>query len=148
MTTNQILNKKRPINFHYNLFDSKERTAKTIIIQEEPNYLAKSFIKIPIYSDVTNEKIGYRVSNQVIKQVQPELFLYRHHITFYFLENNSSITWLDNFESKSRLIVSGNTEDYSTIESATGEYVGSKGTVSLVFQENGDINITIIFNVN
>ena len=53
------------LNFHFNVKNSENRI-ETVVVNEEPNYIAHSFLQIPIYDNFDVE-IGYKISDDYIQ---------------------------------------------------------------------------------
>jgi len=135
------------LQFYFNLHDP-EAFSKTLVVNEsDTEYIAHAFIKVPIY-DNFDIKIGYKVSDDYIQQLGPNVYSVRINSTYHFL-NGGSISWQFSFLNDKPnyyypLIVS----NASNIVSATGKYFGKNGAVSLIALEDGRRDVTIGFNFN
>ena len=67
-----------PLSFYFSTKDS-QFSSKTIVVQETPRYISHSFVEAPIY-DFSEKKIGYKVSDDYIQQVDNNKFIVRLHL--------------------------------------------------------------------
>ena len=133
------------LSFHFNLNDPKNKS-KTIVVNDSPtDYLAHSFISVPIY-DNFNIQIGYKVSDDYIQQISDNLYSIRINSTYHFL-SGGSISWQFCFlNNKPNYYYPLNVSNASNIISTTGQYFGKTGVVSLIAKEDGSRDVTIGFN--
>jgi len=134
------------LQFHFNLHDP-EASSKTLIVNDsETEYIAHAFIKVPIYSNSNNIKIGYKVSDDYIQQLGLNLYSVRISSTYNFLDG-SSISWQFSFlNDKPNYYYPLNVCNASNIVSTTGKYFGKTGIVSLIARNDGRRDVTIGFN--
>jgi hypothetical protein len=132
-----------PLSFYFSTKDSNFQT-KTNVVQETPNYISHSFVETPIY-DFSDKKIGFKVSDDYIQQVETNKYIVRLNNTYY-IEGKGSISWLYVFENnKPEIYYPVNVEAASTIISGTGEYFGKTGTVTLFPKPDGTRLVTVSF---
>ena len=118
--------------------------ANTVVVEEKPRYISHSFVETPIY-DFSDKKIGYKVSDDYIQQVETNKYIVRLNNTYY-LEGKGSISWLYVFENnKPEIYYPVNVQAASTIISGTGEYFGKTGTVTLFPKLDGTRLVTVSF---
>ena len=122
-------------------------TSETIVLKETPNYIAHAFVKTDIFDYYTDERIGYKVSDDYVQQVEDNKFIVRLNNTYYFDNgSNGSISWMYSFISDTNEIyypvdVPVNTNIIST----TGDYYGKTGSILLIPLEDGMRDVTITF---
>jgi hypothetical protein len=132
-----------PLSFYFSTKDQNFKT-NTVVVQETPRYISHSFVETPIY-DFSEKKIGYKVSDDYIQQVDNNKFIVRLNNTYY-IDGKGSISWLYVFENnKPEIYYPVNVEAVSTIISGTGEYFGKTGTVTLFPKTDGSRLVTISF---
>jgi len=132
-----------PLSFYFSTKDVNFQT-NTVIVQETPRYISHSFVETPIY-DFTEKKIGYKVSDDYIQQVDKDKYIVRLNNTYY-IEGKGSISWLYVFENNvPQIYYPINVAAASTIISGTGDYFGKTGTVTLFPKEDGSRLVTISF---
>jgi len=54
--------------------------------------IAHAFVQTPIYDETSGDRIGYKVSDDYVQQVSPDVYIIRLQNTYYF-ENRGSISW-------------------------------------------------------
>jgi hypothetical protein len=134
------------LNFNFNI-NSPDSYTKTIIVNDSP-YVAHCFLKIPIY-DNFNTKIGYKVAEDYIQELSDNKYAVTINSTYYFINNNSTISWQFNFiNNLPNYYYPLNQINSSNITATTGEYFGKTGIVSLIAKEDGSRDVTISFNFN
>jgi hypothetical protein len=135
------------LQFHFNLHDP-EASSKTLVVNDsDTEYIAHAFIKVPIY-DIFNVKIGYKVSDDYIQQLGPNMYSVRINSTYNFL-NGGSITWQFSFiNDKPNYYYPLDVVNASNILSTTGKYFGKTGVISLIAKADGRRDVTIGFNYN
>lgn len=134
------------LKFHFDLNDPKGYS-KIFIINDKP-YIAHSFIQVPIYDDF-NVKIGYKTADNYIQQVDENKYSIRISSTYNFFNNNSSINWQFTFLTDTPSYKYPTDKiNASNIVSATGDYFGKSGVVSLKAYDSGLREVTIGFNFN
>ena len=132
-----------PLSFYFSTKDSDFKTT-TVVVQEKPRYISHSFVETPVY-DFSDKKIGYKVSDDYIQQVDTNKYIVRLNNTYY-IEGKGSISWLYVFENTvPEIYYPINIEAASTIISGTGEYFGKNGTVTLFPKTDGTRLVTISF---
>jgi hypothetical protein len=132
------------LNFHFNVKNPENRIA-TVVISEEPNYIAHSFLQIPIYDNFDVE-IGYKISDDYIQQIGENQYIVRINST-YHIKNKGTISWFYSFlNDKPNFYYPLNVPNASNITSTTGDYFGKTGAVSLTAYEDGNRDVTIVFN--
>ena len=132
-----------PLSFFFSAKDPDFKTT-TVVIQETPRYLSHSFVETPIY-DFNNKKIGYKVSDAYVQEVEPKKYIIRVNNTCY-VDGKGSVNWLYVFESdKPEIYYPDNEQSASTIVSGTGDYFGQSGTVTLFGKPDGSRLVTFSF---
>jgi len=132
-----------PLSFYFSSKDPNFKT-NTVVVQDLPRYISHSFVETPIY-DFSEKKIGYKVSDDYIQQVDTNKYIVRLNNTYY-IEGKGSISWLYVFEnSKPEIYYPINVGASSTIISGTGDYFGKTGTVTLFPKPDGSRLVTISF---
>lgn len=118
---------------------------KTIVINDSTNYLAQVFITTPIYNQC-GQVIGSKVSTDTIQQVGPNQYVINIDLTY---THRGSVSWNVTFTNNSVLYPTHQLFQ-SNIVSTTGIYLGKKGYVSIVANENGIRirNVRITFTKN
>lgn len=138
----------QPLNFYFTTQDPLFATT-TVVVQETPNYISHSFVKTPIY-DYSGTRIGYKVSDDYVQQVDTNKYIVRLNNTYYFDNNGTngtgSISWIYTFFSTTNQIyypvnIAANTRIVST----TGDFYGKNGSISLIPLPNGMRNVTVTF---
>ena len=106
-------------------------------------------MKAPIY-DLTDKKIGYKVSDDYIQQVSADKYIVRLNNTYYIEDNQEgSISWQYVFESDiPEIYYPINKQAVTNIIATTGEYFGLGGTVSLFPKADGSRYVNIFFKPN
>jgi len=133
------------LKFYFNIKDPEAKKYTTVVNDSLTNYVSHSFISLPIY-DIYNVKIGYKVSDDYIQQLNNNQYSVRINSTYHFF-NNSSISWQYSFINNApNYYYPLNIINASNIISTTGEYFGKTGVVSLIANENGTRDVTIGFN--
>jgi hypothetical protein len=133
------------LSFYFNINDPSFYSQENIINPSTTNYISHSFITTDIY-DNFNIKIGYKVSDDYIQQVDKNRYSVRISSTYY-IENQGTITWQYSFiNDKPSYFYPIGVLATSNIVSTTGAYFAKTGVVSLMPNENGTRNITIGFN--
>jgi len=146
--------KEKKILIHYRMschlsfyFNSKDPNffTKTVVINDSiTNYIAQVFITAPIYNQC-GQVIGSKVSSDTIQQTGPNQYVVSID-SIYTFNNLGTISWSTNFiNSIPSQFYPINTLFQSNITSTTGVYLGKKGIVSLVAQNNGIRNVKIVF---
>jgi len=91
------------------------------------------------------KKIGYKVSDDYIQEVDKNKYIVRLNNTYY-IEGKGSISWLYVFENNvPQIYYPVNVEVASTIISGTGDYFGKTGTITLFPKPDGSRLVTISF---
>ena len=135
---------KFPLNFYFTTQDPKFIT-NTVILSTSDNYISHVFVKTPIY-DFTDKKIGYKISDDYVRQVEIDKFIVELNNTYY-IEGKGTITWQYFFENdKPTVFYPVNQLAVSNIISSTGEYFGESGTVSLFPKPDGSRIVNVTFN--
>lgn len=133
----------KPLSFVF-LTTDPEFSSTNMIIQNNP-YIGHSFVKAPIYDEETGVKIGYKVSDDYIQQVDENKFVIRISNTYLF--QDGSISWQYAFENDTNsFFYPINKLAYSTITSGTGKYYGLSGSVTLYPTQDGARIVKIVFN--
>ena len=134
------------LNFSFSVKDPEFKSQTIVINPSEDNYLSHTFISTPIY-DNFGIKIGYKVSDDYIQQLDVEEYSVRISST-YHIYGKGSISW--------NYVFINNIPSYyyplgipiaSNIVSTTEQYFGKSGAVSLDVKENGTRNVTVVFNI-
>jgi len=134
-----------PISFLFSINDPDFTSRITVVSALDP-YIAHAFVQTPIYDEATGNKIGYKVSDDYVQQVGPEVYIIRLSNT-YSLDGRGSISWNYTFENDTTsFYYPTNVQAVSTIVSGTGEFYGATGTVRLFPQSDGSRHVQIIFN--
>jgi hypothetical protein len=132
-----------PINFYFTIKDPEFVTTTTIVPSSPGNYISHVFVKTPIY-DLTDTKIGYKVTDDYVQQIEANKYIVRLNNTYY-IEGKGSISWQYVFENNTPTVFYPiNKLAASNIISTTGDYYGKKGYVSLFPKSDGlrIVNIT------
>ena len=133
------------LQFHFNIHDPLVKTLTAVVNDSPTNYISHSFIQIPIY-DNFDVKIGYKVSDDYIQQLDENLYSVRINSTYHFL-NGGSISWQFSFTNdKPNYYYPLDVPNASNIIATTGKYFGKTGAVSLVAHSDGLRDVTIGFN--
>ena len=135
------------LSFYYDVHDPSFNSFNTVV-SDLPNYISHDFAKSAIYDSTTNQKIGYKVADIYIQQVETDKFIIREAHTCYFDNNgtNGGISWLYTFANTTPSIYyQPNIPVVTNILSTNGGYYGKTGSVSLIPLENGIRNVTISF---
>jgi hypothetical protein len=122
-------------------------TSDTVVLTDIPNYIAHAFVKTDIFDSSTNERIGYKVSDDYVQQVEDNKFIVRLNNTYYFDNgSNGSINWMYSFISdKNQIYYPVDVPVQTNIVSTTGDYYGKTGNILLIPLANGMRNVTITF---
>lgn len=133
-----------PINFYFSAKDPEFVTKHIVVESKSPNYISHSFVRCPIYN-LKNKQIGYKVSDDYIQQVSQNKYIVRLNNTYQL--KNGTISWQYVFENdKPEIYYPVDIPAFSNIISATGNYYGKSGTVTLIPLQNGRRNVNITFN--
>ena len=134
-----------PISFVFSTSDP-QFTSKVNVVSAFYPYIAHAFVQTPIYDETTGDRIGYKVSDDYVQQVSPDVYIIRLQNTYYF-ENRGSISWNYVFQNNTNsFFYPPNVQTFSTIVSGTDEFYGATGTVRLFPNSDGSRNVQIIFN--
>jgi hypothetical protein len=133
------------LSFYFNKNDPNFKSEEIIVDSKPGSYISHAFISAYIY-DNFGVKIGYKVSDDYVQQVDENKYIVRINSTYY-IENQGTITWQYSFinDVPSYYYPIGILAA-SNIVSTTGNYFGKTGVVSLMPNEDGTRNINIIFN--
>ena len=132
-----------PLSFFFSAKDPDFKTT-TVVVQQTPRYISHSFVETPIY-DFNNKKIGYKVSDDYVQEVESKKYIVRLNNTYY-IDGKGSISWLYVFENdKPEIYYPINVQAASTIISGTGDYFGKSGTVTLFPKQDGSRLVTVSF---
>jgi hypothetical protein len=136
----------QPLNFYFTTQDASF-TTKTVVVQDEPQYISHSFVKANLYN-YSGVRIGYKITDSYVQQVDTNKYVVRLNNAYYF--DNApligSISWMYTFISDQIQIyypvnIPVNTNTIST----TGDYYGKTGSISLLPLANGMRQVTITF---
>ena len=134
-----------PLNFYFTTVDPEFSTVTTVVPSSPGNYISHVFVKAPLY-DLTNTKIGYKVTDDYVQQVGPNKYIVRLNNTYY-IDNKGSISWQYVFENDTNTVFYPvNKVAASNIIATTGEYYGKSGSVSLFPKPDGIRLVNITFN--
>ena len=134
-----------PLSFVFSTKDPNF-TSSNIVVSEDYPYISHAFVQTVIYDEATGEQIGYKVSDDYVQQVSPELYVVRLSNT-YTLTGRGTLTWNYTFTSNTNsYFYPTNQQVYSTITSGTGEFYGTSGTVRLFPSSDGSRSVQVIFN--
>lgn len=134
----------RSKNFYFSTKDPQFVTTNVVVEATSPNYISHSFVRCPIYN-LKNKQIGFKVSDDYIQQVSNNKYIVRLNNTYQF--KNGTISWQYVFENdKPEIYYPVNIPAVSNIISATGNYYGKSGTVTLIPLTDGRRNVNITFN--
>ena len=135
------------LNFYFNINDPTF-TSKTVVIQDSPNYISHAFVKADIYDSITDQRIGYKATDDYVQQVETDKYIVRLNNTYYFDTDGitGSISWMYSFENTTPSIYYPiGVPVVTNIISTTGDYYGKTGSVTLMPLANGARNVTITF---
>jgi len=135
------------LNFYFNIHDPTF-TSKTVVIQDSPNYISHAFVKSDIYDSSTNQRIGYKATDDYVQQVEDNKYIVRLNNVYYFDTDgiNGSISWVYSFENTTpNIYYPVGIPVVTNIISTTGSYYGKTGSVTLVPLPDGARNVTITF---
>lgn len=130
------------LSFYFNKNDPNFKSEE-IIVETNP-YIGHWFITTPIY-DENNIKIGYKATDDYIQQVEDNRYLVRYNNT-YFIDGKGTISW--EYATNNNLpnpYYPIGTVAKARITSATGDYVGVRGCISLTPQIDGRRDVVINF---
>lgn len=134
----------QPLSFYFTTKDPEFISTPTVVSTKNDNYISHVFVKTPIY-DFTDKKIGYKVSDDYIQQVDKNSYVVRLNNSYY-INGKGSISWQYVFlNDKPEIYYPINETAVSTILSGTGEYFATKGTVSLFPKPDGSRFVNISF---
>ena len=118
---------------------------ETIVNSKPGNYISHAFITTNIY-DNFGIKIGYKVSDDYIQQLDENKYSVRINSTYY-IDNKGTINWEYSFiNDKPSYYYPIGELAASNIVSTTGIYFAKTGVVTLMPNEDGKRNITVAFN--
>ena len=139
-----MTNCSNKLYFYFNINEAKSQTI--VINPSSTNYLAQAFISVPIY-DACNIMIGYKVSDDIIQQIDTNKYSVRINSTYY-IEGKGTINWSYEFiNDEPNYYYPSETLLSSTITSGTGIYECSTGVVYLWADKGpGYRYVTINFN--
>jgi len=133
--------------FTFNVNDPKAKKTTAIVVNTPDNYVAHSFLQIPIY-DNNNNQIGYKVADDYVQLLATNEYLVRINST-YVIEGQGTISWQYSFvNSTPSFLYPVGVLASSNITSTTGNYLGKTGAVSLYPNADGSRNVLIGFNYN
>jgi hypothetical protein len=138
-----------PLSFYFSVKDP-EFVSTPILVSDKPgNFISHVFVKAPIY-DLTDKKIGYKVSDDYIQQVAADKYIVRLNNTYYIEgDQEGSISWQYVFENDiPEIYYPINQQAVTNIIATTGEYFGLGGTVSLFPKADGSRYVNIFFKPN
>ena len=135
-----------PLNFYFTTKDPNFTTTTVVVPSDVPNnYISHVFVKAPLY-DFSDTKIGYKVTDDYVQQVEPNKYIVRLNNTYYF-EGKGSVSWQYVFEnSQNTVYYPVNQLAASNIIAATGEFYSKTGKVSLFPKEDGSRIVNITFD--
>ena len=136
------------LSFNFSIHDPNFKTHAVQVTNDIPNnYISHGFVSTPIY-DSFNVQIGYKCSDDYVQQVSENEYMVRINNTYY-INNKGTISWqyafinhVPSYFYPVGINASGN------ITSATGEYFGKTGAVSLIPNSDGTRDVTVVFNIN
>ena len=136
------------LKFYFDKNDLDFKT-ETIIISDTPgNYIAHVFVKCPIYKKYSCgnvKKIGYKVADDYIQQLDTDKYSIKINSTYYF-EGNGTISWQYSFiNNVPEVYYPINKIVSSNITSKTGCYLYKDGYVHLLAKQDGIRKVKIIF---
>ena len=133
------------IAFNFSINDPAGRTTTSVVPSSTNNYVAHSFLQIPIYN-VAGVQIGYKVSDDYIQQIAANQFAVRISST-YFIQGQGTITWNASFvNTQPNFLYPVGTIVTSNIVSTSGTYLGRTGRVALLANADGSRNVLIFLN--
>lgn len=135
------------LDFYFSIKDKNFTTKTTVVDSSSTNYISHAFVRCPIYN-YSNEKIGYKVSDDYVQQVDKNKYIVRLNNTYLFYDKQNQVTgtlsWQYVFENnKPEIYYPVDVSASSTIVSGTGIYKGKNGTVTLLPKKNGRRDVTI-----
>lgn len=136
-----------PLSFYFSANDPNFFTKTIVLNDSTTNYLAQVFITAPIYNQC-GQVIGSKVSTDTIQQVGPNQYVVNIDSTYTFT-HRGSVSWNVTFNNTIPSVLYPTHQLFqSNIVSTTGIYLGKKGYVSIVANDNGIRNVTITFTKN
>jgi hypothetical protein len=134
-----------PLNFYFTTKDPQFSTTTTVVSSNPENYISHVFVKAPLY-DFTDSLIGYKVTDDYVQQVGVNKYIIRLNNTYY-LEGRGTISWQYVFENDTnKVFYPINKIAASNIISATGEFYGKSGFVSLFPKQDGSRIVNVTFD--
>lgn len=134
----------QPLSFYFSTKDREFISTPLAVNNKPDNYISHVFVKTPIY-DFTDKKIGYKVSDDYVQQVDKDKYVVRLNNTYY-INGKGSISWQYVFlNNKPEIYYPINEAAVSNIISGTGTYFGLKGSVSLFPKPDGSRYVNISF---
>ncbi len=136
----------KKLEFSFSIHDPEFKTWTVDVPNPIPNNLINhAFVSTPIY-DKLNNKIGYKVSDDYVQQVNANQYLVRIHNTYY-IDGHGTISWDYSFLNDAPTIYYPvGVKAKSNIVSTTGCYLGKTGFVSLYPNADGTRNVKICFD--
>lgn len=122
----------------------------TIVVNDTPgNYISHDFVKCPIYKKYSCgniKRIGYKVADDYIQQLDTNKYSVKINSTYYF-EDKGTISWQYSFiNNVPEVYYPVNKIATSNITSTTGCYLYKNGYVHLLPKQDGIRKVKIIFN--
>ena len=133
------------LSFYFSAKDPQFFTKTIVLNDSSTNYLAQVFITAPLYNNC-GQLIGSKVSTDTLQQTGPNQYVINIDSTYTF-NDGSTITWHISFTNTTPSVLYPAHQLFqSNIVSTTGIYLGKKGIVSLIANEDGVRNVNIRFS--
>ena len=134
------------IKLNFSIHDPNFKSYSVQVNNDIPNnYIAHGFISTPIYDSLGIE-IGYKCSDDYVQQVNEKEYMVRINNTYY-IHNKGTISWQYAFiNNKPSYFYPVGVNAAGNITSATGEFFGKTGAVSLFPSADGKREVYIGFN--
>jgi hypothetical protein len=135
------------LKFFFDINDPEFVSETTIVNNSPDNYISHVFIKCPIYKKYSCgnvKKIGYKVADDYVQQVDTNKYLVMINSTYYFY-NAGTISWQYSFVNNvPEVYYPVNIVAESNITCTTGSYLGKYGYVRLLPTANGIRKVKIL----
>lgn len=125
------------LSFYFNVHDPEFSSITQVISSDPGKYTSLSYVKAPLYDQVTNALIGYKTTTDTLQQVDTNLYDITNYSTYQIL-GQGTISWNGFYENTipSNLYPLGTMLE-SNIVSTSGVFLGRQGTVQLSVLPSG-----------
>ena len=138
-------NTNLPLNFYFTTKDPEFSTITTVVPAPAGNYISHVFVRAPLY-DFTDQRIGYKVTDDYVQQVAENKYIVRLNNTYHF-DDKGSVSWQYVFENdKNTVFYQVNQVVASNIIATTGAFYGKTGNVSLFPKADGTRVVNVTFS--